>query len=67
MCSKFTAMGRLPILSTVGTPARSDDQAQDMSVACQPVETRGRQRRHVQFELSVGLCLCISILIVFVL
>jgi len=67
MSMKFTAMGRLPILSTIGTPARADEEAQNLGVASMIVGPRRRYLRHVQLELPAGLCIfCIAASIAFV-
>jgi hypothetical protein len=54
---KFTAMGRLSILSAIETRARADDQAQNLGVASRSGRPRRRQLRHVQLELAAGLCI----------
>ena len=48
MSLKFTAMGRLPILSAVETCARADGQTQNLGVASSGGRPPRRQLRHVQ-------------------
>jgi hypothetical protein len=61
MSLKFTAMGRLPILSTLGTLPRADEEAQNLGVGSRIVGPRRRQLRQVQLELAVGLYIfCIA-------
>ncbi len=56
MTSKFTAMGRLPILSTLGNAERVDDQVQKLDAAAETLGNRRQRPRHVQLELCVGIC-----------
>ena len=51
---KFTAMGRLPILSTLGTPARADEPHQNLGVDSRIVEPWRRQLRYVQLQTPAG-------------
>ena len=52
MSLKFTAMGRLPILSALGTPPRADDQVQDLGPAGphEPITTVGRRGNAAELE-----------------
>jgi hypothetical protein len=60
MSLKFTAMGRLPMLSTLATPGRADDRAQDMDAASSTIEPPTRPR-HLHSELPAALCiLCLA-------
>ena len=48
MSLKFTAMGRLPILSAIETRARAKDQAREnLGVASRSGRPRRRQLRHI--------------------
>ena len=47
MSLKFTAMGRLPILSALETAARVDDQAQNLGPASNTPGPPRRQARYV--------------------
>ena len=47
MSLKFTAMGRLPILSALETAARADDQAQTLGPASNTPGPPRRQARYV--------------------
>jgi putative copper export protein len=61
MSLKFTAMGRLPILSTLGTLPRADEEAQKFRCGRPDRRARRRQLRQVQLELAVGLYIfCIA-------
>ena len=55
MSLKFTAMGRLPTLSTLGTHPRADEEAQNLGVGSRIVGPRRQQLRQVRLELAVGL------------
>lgn len=58
MSLKFTAMGRLPMLSTIGTRERAEDPLETLTVAS---GARRRLLRGVQLALSAGLCIfCIA-------
>jgi hypothetical protein len=61
MSLKFTAMGRLPLLSTIGTRERAEDPLETLTVASGGAGPRGRLLRGVQLALSGGLCIfCIA-------
>lgn len=61
MSLKFTAMGRLPMLSTIGTRERAEDPLESLTVASGAGGPRRRLLRGVQLALSAGLCiLCIA-------
>ena len=65
MSTKFTAMGRLPILSTLGTPEPTGERVQILGLVTRSAGAR-RRLRHVQLELSAGLCLfCVALLLAF--
>ena len=57
MSMKYTAMGRLPILSTLATPAPTDERVQILGSVTRFVGPRRRQLRHVPLELTAGLCI----------
>jgi len=63
MSLKFTAMGRLPILSALETAARADHQAQNLGLASKTPGSPRRQARYVVL-LPAGLgifCIAASI------
>lgn len=61
MSLKFTAMGRLPMLSTIGTRERAEDPLETLTVASGAGGPRRRLLRGVQLALSAGLCIfCIA-------
>jgi|KBSSwiStaDraftv2_1062776.scaffolds.fasta_scaffold96341_3 hypothetical protein len=65
MSTKFTAMGRLPILSTLESPARADGRSEISGFVSRFVRP-SRRLRHVPLELPAGLCLvCAALLLAF--
>ena len=61
MSTKFTAMGRLPILSTLDSPATADGRDEIPRFA-----RPSRRLRHVPLQLPAGLCLvCAALLLAF--
>lgn len=65
MSTKFTAMGRLPILSTLGTPGPTGERVQILGLLTWFAGPR-RRLRHIQLELCAGLCLfCVALLLAF--
>ena len=61
MSLKFTAMGRLPLLSTIGTRERVEDPLETLTVVSGNAGSQGRLLRGVQLALSAGLCIfCIA-------
>jgi hypothetical protein len=57
MSLKFTAMGRLPLLSTIGTRERVEDPLETLTVVSGNAGSQGRLLRGVQLALSGGLCI----------
>lgn len=66
MSFKFTAMGRLPLLSAIGTRERAEDPPETLAVASGGAGPHRRLLRRVRLELTAGLCtLCIAASIAF--
>jgi hypothetical protein len=65
MSTKFTAMGRLPILSTLDSPATADGRDEVSGFVSRFVRL-SRPLRHVPLELPAGLCLvCAALVLAF--
>ena len=66
MSLKFTAMGRLPMLSTIGTREQAEDPLETLNCRLGRRRTPRRLLRGVQLALSAGLCIfCVAASIAF--